>query len=171
MLADRTWTSPAALNRLLADWQRTAADQRIQGTTKRQVGELTHGELSTCLQPRAGQDRHWGWFLAEVENACLFLLGRHPGWREGGADGVQLGNQRMEVLRTSTPSVVGLPKRPLVAFTPAILKLLVRPFFRLAWAWRGSISTPRTVGVRADEFAALLIPNPRPRHLPQNCAG
>lgn len=101
----------------------------------------------------------------------LILLGRHPGWREGGADGVQLGNQRMEVLRTSTPSVVGLPKRPLVAFTPAILKLLVRPFFRLTWAWRGSISTPRTVGVRADEFAALFIPNPRPRHLPQNCAG
>ena len=39
-LAGRTFSSLAELNQHLADWERTVADQRIHGTTKRQVAEL-----------------------------------------------------------------------------------------------------------------------------------
>jgi hypothetical protein len=39
-LAGREFTSLAALNQLLAHWEKTVADVRIHGTTKRQVAEL-----------------------------------------------------------------------------------------------------------------------------------
>jgi len=39
-LAGRQFTSLAQLNELLAQWESTVADQRIHGTTKRQVAEL-----------------------------------------------------------------------------------------------------------------------------------
>lgn len=39
-LAGRKFSSLAELNQHLADWERTVADQRIHGTTKRQVAEL-----------------------------------------------------------------------------------------------------------------------------------
>ena len=39
-LAGRKFCSLAELNQHLADWERTVADQRIHGTTKRQVAEL-----------------------------------------------------------------------------------------------------------------------------------
>jgi transposase len=39
-LASRKFSSLAQLNQYLADWERTVADQRIHGTTKRQVAEL-----------------------------------------------------------------------------------------------------------------------------------
>ena len=51
-LAGREFESLAALNRFLAHWERTVADLRIHGTTKRQVAELFATERA-ALQPLA----------------------------------------------------------------------------------------------------------------------
>jgi transposase len=48
-LAGRQFTSLAQLNRHLADWERTVADQRIHGTTKRQVAQLFEAEKPSLL--------------------------------------------------------------------------------------------------------------------------
>jgi transposase len=48
-LKAKTFTSLEAQNRCLADWERTVADTRIHGTTKRQVKLLFEQERSTLL--------------------------------------------------------------------------------------------------------------------------
>jgi transposase len=48
-LAGRKFGSLAELNQHLADWERTVADQRIHGTTKRQVAQLFEVEKPTLL--------------------------------------------------------------------------------------------------------------------------
>jgi transposase len=49
-LAGRTFTSLAEINRALAQWEKTVADLRIHGTTKRQVAQLFAVE-QPALQP------------------------------------------------------------------------------------------------------------------------
>lgn len=48
-LAGRKFSSLAEVNRHLADWERTVADRRIHGTTKRQVAELFALEKPSLL--------------------------------------------------------------------------------------------------------------------------
>lgn len=48
-LAGRKFGSLAELNRHLADWERTVADRRIHGTTKRQVAQLFEAEKPSLL--------------------------------------------------------------------------------------------------------------------------
>ncbi len=48
-LAGRTFASLATLNQFLAHWEKTVADVRIHGTTKRQVAELFRSEKSSLL--------------------------------------------------------------------------------------------------------------------------
>ncbi len=48
-LARRTFESLAPANQFLADWERTVADVRIHGTTKRQVGQLFAEEKKHLL--------------------------------------------------------------------------------------------------------------------------
>ena len=48
-LAGRNFSSLAELNRHLAEWERTVADRRIQGTTKRQVAQLFEVERPSLL--------------------------------------------------------------------------------------------------------------------------
>ena len=50
-LKARVFASLEAQNRFLADWERTVADTRIHGTTKRQVGKVFHEVERAALQP------------------------------------------------------------------------------------------------------------------------
>jgi hypothetical protein len=51
VLKARTFESLEGQNRFLADWERTVADTRIHGTTKRQVGRVFHEVERAILQP------------------------------------------------------------------------------------------------------------------------
>ena len=58
-LKARTFASLEAQNRFLADWERTVADTRIHGTTKRQVGKVFHRSRTRrrCNRCRASDSR------------------------------------------------------------------------------------------------------------------
>jgi transposase len=50
-LKARTFASLETQNRFLTEWERTVADTRIHGTTKRQVGKVFHEVERAALQP------------------------------------------------------------------------------------------------------------------------
>jgi transposase len=54
-LKARTFGSLEEQNRFLTDWERTVADTRIHGTTKRQVGKVFHEVERAALQPLPGE--------------------------------------------------------------------------------------------------------------------
>jgi transposase len=54
-LKARTFASLEEQNRFLADWERTVADTRIHGTTKRQVGKVFHEVERAALQSLPGE--------------------------------------------------------------------------------------------------------------------